>query len=207
MRPSVWSRSSDTSMAQVARDLGIYDKTLRNWVRSDRYCQEQTPRPGQQRERADRGAAAAHGERPAQDRTRDLARGVRHLPVSRCGEPHSLRLRVAPLRAKRLCRGLKVSRSGLLHLVLTCSVRPRGARCSARCSNETNPPAFSNHVWRSTGARRTASETLSSQAGGSPHDQRRSGRRGCLQALAHRTGCRPRSRPGELAASHDDGSG
>ena len=34
-----------------------------------------------------------------------------YLPVSRCGEPHSLRLRVARLRAKRLCRGLKVSRS------------------------------------------------------------------------------------------------
>jgi transposase len=38
--------STDKSMAEVARDLGINYKTLGNWVRSDKYRQERDAAPG-----------------------------------------------------------------------------------------------------------------------------------------------------------------
>ena len=38
--------TTDKSMAEVARDLGINYKTLGNWVRSDKYRQERDAQPG-----------------------------------------------------------------------------------------------------------------------------------------------------------------
>jgi transposase-like protein len=61
--------STDKSMAEVARDLGINYKTLGNWVRSDKYPKIEMPNPGHQRERAHRTPAAALREQGAQGST------------------------------------------------------------------------------------------------------------------------------------------
>jgi transposase len=38
--------SSNKSMAEVARDLGVNYKTIGNWVRSDKYRQDRDAKPG-----------------------------------------------------------------------------------------------------------------------------------------------------------------
>ena len=38
--------SSDKSLAEVARDLGVNDKTIGYWVHSDKYRQERHAKPG-----------------------------------------------------------------------------------------------------------------------------------------------------------------
>jgi transposase-like protein len=105
--------TTDKSMAEVARDLGVNNKTLGNWVRSDEYRQERDVAPGAISESERHELTRLRKENAELKSERSCARRPRILPRRRCGEPLSLRLRVRPdYEIKRLCRVLKVSRSG-----------------------------------------------------------------------------------------------
>ena len=202
--------TTDKSMAEVARDLGINYKTLGNWVRAEKARRPGMLVPGaiNENERMELQRLRKENRR-AEGRARDPPQGSRLFcqgddPVSRFRFVSEY---AGDYGVKRLCRVLGVSRSG--YYAWAAARRPRAQARVELTTLITEIHRRSRTTYGAPGSTPSSGASTNGAPGSGwpPHGQRGPGGGPCPEALAPRSTrrrARSRSREAELQPPRAD---